>query len=68
MITTNYDPEADVPHVMFGPKNARYDSAREVAPGIFLEFDADNNPIGVEVISVRRRAAATPSVQPAAAQ
>jgi uncharacterized protein YuzE len=68
MVTTNHDPESDVLHVMFGPESARYDSAREVAPGVFVEFDSENNPIGIEVISVRRRAAAAPSVRPVAAQ
>jgi uncharacterized protein YuzE len=69
VIRTNYDPEADVLHVMFGPESAPYDSAREVAPGVFVEFDAANNPIGVEVVSVRLRATAiTASVQSVAAQ
>jgi hypothetical protein len=40
MIRTNYDPEADVLHVAFGPEAARYDNAQEVAPGVFVEFDA----------------------------
>jgi len=57
MIRTDYDPEADVLHVQLGPKDARYDGAEEVAPGVFVEFDAEGNPIGLEVISVRRRAA-----------
>ena len=68
MIRTNYDPEADVLHVAFGPENARYDNAREVAPGVFVEFDADGNPIAVEVISVRHRSDATASLQTAAAE
>jgi len=68
MIRTNYDPEADVLHVGFGPKDGRYDSSEEVAPGVFVEFDADGNPIGVEVISARRRTAAVPSERPEAAE
>jgi uncharacterized protein YuzE len=68
MISTNYDPEADVLHVSFGPENARYDNAQEVAPGVFVEFDAEGNPIGVEVISVRHRATAPASLQTAAAE
>ncbi|MGH7063604.1 MAG: DUF2283 domain-containing protein [Stellaceae bacterium] len=56
MIRTNYDPEADVLYVSFGPSGVRPDTSEEVAPGVFLEFDMDGNPIGVEVISVRRRA------------
>ncbi len=66
MIRTNYDPEADVLHVRFGPEDAKYDGAEEVAPGVFVEFDAAGNPIGVEVISVRGRAAVGQAVKPAA--
>ncbi|MBN9559550.1 MAG: DUF2283 domain-containing protein [Alphaproteobacteria bacterium] len=66
MIRTNYDPEADVLHVQFGPEGAKYDGAEEVAPGVFVEFDAAGNPIGVEVISVRKRATIGQFVKPAA--
>ena len=55
MIHTNYDPEADVLHVKFGPDGAKYDGSQEVAPGVFLEFDTDGKPIGIEIISVRLR-------------
>jgi uncharacterized protein YuzE len=57
MIKTAYDPESDVFHVAFGADGATYDGAREVAPGVFVEFDADGNAIGIEVLSVRRRTA-----------
>ncbi len=57
MIQTNYDPEADVLHVRFGPPDVRYDGAEEVAPGVFVEFDAEGNAIGLEVISVSKRGA-----------
>ena len=67
MIRTNHDPEADVPHVAFGPGNARYDNAQEVAPGVFVEFDATGNPIGAEVISVRHRANESASIAAVAA-
>jgi uncharacterized protein YuzE len=63
MIRTNYDPEADVLHVAFGPETAQYDNAEEVAPGVFVEFNAEGNPIGIEVISVRHRATAAAPVQ-----
>jgi uncharacterized protein YuzE len=59
MIRTSYDPEADVLHVSFGPVSTNYDGATEVAPGVFVEFDADGNAIGIEVLSVKRRAAGT---------
>ncbi len=57
MIRTNYDPEADVFHLKFGPEDAVNDGAQEVAPGVFVEFDPAGNPIGIEIISVRRRGA-----------
>ena len=63
MIQTNYDAEADVLHVKFGPDGAKYDGSEEVAPGVFLEFDANGTAIGVEVISVRRRAAVDASTR-----
>ena len=66
MIRTNYDPEADVLHVAFGPPGVRSDTSEEVAPGVFVEFDQTGNPIGVEVISVRRRSGEIAPVQAAA--
>lgn len=56
MIRTDYDPEADILHVTFGPANVPYDCADEVAPGVFVEFDASGNPIGIEIVGARRRA------------
>jgi uncharacterized protein YuzE len=58
MIQTSYDPEADVMNIKFGPSDARSDGSQEVAPGVFLEFDVNEQPIGLEIISVRRRALA----------
>ena len=55
MIRTSYDPAADVLHVGFGAPDAKYDGAEEVAPGVFVEFDADGNAIGIEVLSVSLR-------------
>ena len=52
MIRTNYDPEADVFHVKFGPEDAKYDYSQEVAPGVYVEFDTADQPIGVEITSV----------------
>jgi uncharacterized protein YuzE len=66
MIRTNYGPQADVLHVEFGSQEARYDGAEEVAFGVFVEFDSEGNPIGLEVISVRRRAAGEKAFKPAA--
>jgi len=66
VIQTNYDPDADVLHVRFGPEGAPYDGAEEVAPGVFFEFDAAGNAIGVEVTSARMRAATVPAKSAAA--
>ena len=66
MIRTNYDPEADVLHVAFGLEGVRSDTSEEVAPGVFVEFDPEGKPIGIEVISVRRRSGAIAPVQVAA--
>jgi uncharacterized protein YuzE len=57
MISTEYDPEADLFHLRFGPADARYDGAQEVAPGVFVEFDANGNAVGIEILSMRLRAA-----------
>ena len=66
MIRTNYDPEADVLYVAFGPPGVRSDTSEEVAPGVFIEFGPDGNPIGIEVISVRRRSGEIAPAQAAA--
>ncbi|HEX4184669.1 MAG TPA: DUF2283 domain-containing protein [Stellaceae bacterium] len=66
MIRTNYDPEADVLHIAFGPQGVRSDTSAEVAPGVFVEFDPNGNPIGIEVISVRRRSDGIAPAQAAA--
>jgi uncharacterized protein YuzE len=55
VIRTNYDPEADILHVGFGRPDARSDMSEDVAPGVRVEFDADGNPIGIEITSIRRR-------------
>jgi hypothetical protein len=55
MVHTNYDPEANVLRAKFGADVAKYDGSQEVAPGVFLEFDTDGKPIGIEITSVRLR-------------
>jgi hypothetical protein len=55
MIRTTYDPEADVLNVQFGPAEATSDGHQEVAPGVYMAFDASGNLIGVEITGVRLR-------------
>lgn len=66
MIRTHYDPGADVLHVACGPRGVRSDTSWEVAPGAFVEFDPNGNPIGIEIISVRRRSGERTPAQAAA--
>ena len=65
---TSYDPEADAFYARFTPDAATVAETREVAPGVMLDLDASGNLVGVEVLSVRLRAAgAYPGAERAAA-
>ena len=55
MIRTTYDPEADALIVQFGPQEAIWDRHQEVAPDVYVKFDASGNPIGVEITRARLR-------------
>ena len=69
MMRTSYDPEADAFMVRFAPKGATIERTEEVAPGVMLDFDAQGQVIGIEVLAVRRRMAAAPAAaKPAAAE
>ena len=59
MMRTSYDPEADAFAAWFAPEGVRSERTEEVAPGVFVDFDADGRAIGVEVLSVRSRVAGT---------
>ena len=48
------------------PPKMKFDEVKEVAPGVFVEFDPNGNPIGIEVISVRRRSGQMAPLQAAA--
>lgn len=59
MMKTSYDPEADAFAAWFAPEGMISDRTEEVAPGVFVDFDAAGRAIGVEVLSVRSRVAGT---------
>lgn len=59
MMKTSYDPEADAFAAWFAPEGVKSDRTEEVAPGVFVDFDANGRAIGVEVLSVRSRVAGT---------
>ena len=66
MIETRYDPETDVLHVRFGGPEAVYDGADEVSPGVYVEYDASGDAIGVEITSALRTRREKARVQDAA--
>ena len=66
MFKTTYDPEADAFAIYFGQKGA-YVESQEVAPGVTLDFDADGQVIGIEVLDVRKRMASQAREEPKAA-
>lgn len=55
MMRTSYDPEADAMFVWFGPEGVKSAETEEVAPGIMLDFDANGEVVGVEILYVSRR-------------
>jgi len=57
MMRTSYDPEADAMFVWFGPEGVKSVETEEVAPGIMLDFDANGDVIGIEVLHVSQRMA-----------
>jgi uncharacterized protein YuzE len=57
VIKTSYDPEADAFAARFAPAGVATAETREVAPGVMLDFDAEDNVSGVEVLSIRQRMA-----------
>ncbi len=59
MMKTSYDPEADAFAAWFAPEGVTSDRTEEVAPGVFVDFDAAGRAIGVEVLSVRSRVSGT---------
>ena len=64
MIQTSYDPEADAWSVWFAGPGVVAATTEEAAPGVMLDFDADGQVIGIEVLGVRQRMR---GAQPAAA-
>ncbi|TCZ55233.1 DUF2283 domain-containing protein [Roseicella aquatilis] len=55
MMRTSYDPEADAFHARFAPDPVEIEATGEVAPGVMIDFDADGDVVGIEVLSVSRR-------------
>jgi uncharacterized protein YuzE len=54
---TSYDPEADAFYARFAPEEEAVATTEEVAPDVMIDLDVEGQLIGVEVLSVRLRAA-----------
>ena len=54
MIQFSHDLEADAVKLNFGPDGV-YCESSEVAPGVILDYDANGEVIGIEVLYVRKR-------------
>jgi len=48
-----YDPEVDVLRIIF--RNAPIEESDEDKPGVILDYDADGNVVGLEVLNASRR-------------
>jgi uncharacterized protein YuzE len=48
-----YDPEVDVLRIIF--RNAPIEESDEDKPGVILDYDADGNIVGLEVLNASRR-------------
>lgn len=68
MMRTSYDPEADAFYARFAPGGVAVEGTDEVAPGVMIDFDADGDVVGIEVldVSLRGRKAAPVADEPAA--
>lgn len=66
---TSYDPEADAFYARFAPEGVGIDGTEEVAPGVMIDFGAEGDVVGIEVLNVssRGRKAASLADKPAAA-
>lgn len=56
MMRTTYDPEADAYYARFVPDATPIAQTIEVAPGVMIDLDPAGEVVGIEVLSIRRRA------------
>jgi uncharacterized protein YuzE len=57
IITTTYDPQADILATKFAAPGAAYLESEEVAPGVVLDYDSENRLMGIAVMYVSKRLA-----------
>ena len=70
MVRTSHAPEADAFYARFGPDGVAVEGTDGGAPGVAVNFDANGDVVGIEVLnaSLRGRKAAPASDEPAAAE
>ena len=51
MMKTSYDPEADAFAAWFAPEGVTSERTKEVAPGVFVDFDADGGRLGLRCLA-----------------
>jgi uncharacterized protein YuzE len=56
MIKTTYDPAADALFICLASEDAVSVDTHEISPGVMLDYDANGQVIGIEVLDVRARA------------
>ena len=52
-VKVTYDPEVDVLRIIF--RNAPIEESDEDKPGVILDYDAEGNVVGLEVLNASRR-------------
>jgi uncharacterized protein YuzE len=65
MMKVTYDPQADAFYARFAPEETTIANTVEAAPNVMLDLDAQGELVGIEVLGVAHRLAAT---KPAAAR
>jgi uncharacterized protein YuzE len=53
---SSYDAEADALYIRFS--DGEIDGSQEVAPGVVLDYDAENHLVGLEVLNASAKMAA----------
>ena len=52
-LAIRHDPVADAAYVRLA--NGKIDSSSEIAPGLIIDWSAGDEPLGLEILYVRRR-------------
>jgi uncharacterized protein YuzE len=61
-----YDPETDILRVLFG--NGQIEESDEDKPGVILDYDKDENVVGLEILDASKRMDNPRSVEYAVAE